>query len=246
MSAKIRIESGISAGTNYWIDRPVLRVGSDPQCEICLPSTNLASHALTIEFHKDEYRFYNRGSSPIFANGSPVPPGKTGTWHDNDTIELPGDLRLVLAFDGDPRPCPRPMEKESEFRELSVDAEISEEVAKQKSSKSFLQIAVIGFCVAGAALFLTMEGGAETETPDPPTFEELVENSQTANAAVRARVEHLQFAEAAVVRGSFEVAKSRYSKLRDRLRTSNTTLPEEVREDGKRILEFTEYRLSQL
>ena len=66
MSASIRIESGIAAGTNYWIDRPVLRIGSDPQCEICLPTAELAAHALTLEFRGGAYRAYNRASTPIF------------------------------------------------------------------------------------------------------------------------------------------------------------------------------------
>lgn len=246
MSASIRIDSGIAAGTHYWIDRPVLRVGSDPQCEICLPSTNLAPHALTIEFREGGYRFYNRGSSSVYANDSAVPPGKTRKWEENNSIELPGELRLVLEFDGDPRPCPRPIEKEGEFHGLSVEAEISEKVAKQKPSKSILQLSVIGFCVVGGALFLTIDGNAEPEPSDPPTFEAIMANSQRADQAIRARAEHLQFAEAAVVRGSFEVAKSRYSMLRDRLLTSNETLPESVREDGKQILEFVEFRLSQL
>ena len=63
MSASVRIESGIAAGTNYWIDRPVLRMGSDPQCEISLPSAELSPHALTLEFRGGVYRAYNRSSS---------------------------------------------------------------------------------------------------------------------------------------------------------------------------------------
>ena len=50
MSAGIRVDSGVSAGTKYWIDRAVLRIGSDPQCDICLPSTELEPHAVTLEF----------------------------------------------------------------------------------------------------------------------------------------------------------------------------------------------------
>ena len=49
MPAGIRVDSGISVGTTHWIERAVLRIGSDPQCDICLPSTELDAHALTLE-----------------------------------------------------------------------------------------------------------------------------------------------------------------------------------------------------
>src|SRR5688572_746458 len=108
MSASIRIESGIAAGTNYWIDRPVLRIGSDPQCEICLPTADLAPHALTLEFRTGTYRAYNRGATAIFLGRTSLQPGAAGVWNDGDVLTLPGDQRLALAVDGDPRPCPRP------------------------------------------------------------------------------------------------------------------------------------------
>ena len=96
MSAKIRIESGISAGTNYWVDRPVLRIGSDPQCEICLPSAELSPHALTLEFRGGTYRAYNRGTSAVTIGNATVQPGGVGAWAEDETAHLPGDLRLVL------------------------------------------------------------------------------------------------------------------------------------------------------
>jgi len=80
MPASVRVESGISAGTKYWIDRAVLRVGSDPQCDICLPSAELAPHALTLEFRDGNYRAYNRSSSPVSVGGSLVQPGASAVW----------------------------------------------------------------------------------------------------------------------------------------------------------------------
>src|SRR6478735_2232309 len=107
MSAKIRIESGISAGTSYWIDRPVLRIGSDPQCEFCLPSAELSPHTLTLEFRGGAYRVYNRGTSAVSIGRAVVQPGGAAAWEEGDTAQLPGGLQLVLEVDGDPRPSPR-------------------------------------------------------------------------------------------------------------------------------------------
>ena len=143
MSASIRIESGIAAGTNYWIDRPVLRIGSDPQCDICLPTAELAPHALTLEFRGGNYRVYNRGTSPVTVGRSTLQAGANGLWNDGDSIVLPGNLQLRLAVDGDPRPSPRPESRmDDDFAMMTqaspagaAAAAVDEAAAKKKSSK---------------------------------------------------------------------------------------------------------------
>src|SRR5262245_4069268 len=99
MSAIIHVQSGIAAGTNYWIDRPVLRIGSDPQCEICVPSAELAAHALTLEYRTGTYRVYNRGAEPISVGATSVARGSATEWRDGQTAILAGDLHLQLEFD---------------------------------------------------------------------------------------------------------------------------------------------------
>src|SRR4051794_10661836 len=170
MSATIRIESGIAAGTNYWIDRPVLRVGSDPGCEICLPTADLAPHALTLEFRGGVYRAYNRGSSPISLGATTLQPGASGVWDDGDMLLLGGGQQLVLAIDGDPRPSARPDEGAddgySDAPAIMTDdksASGSAAGAKKPSSKSTIQMAIIGICVVGMGglLLLNQMGGSD-------------------------------------------------------------------------------------
>ena len=251
MSANIRIESGISAGTSYWIDKPVLRVGSDPQCEVCLPSTDLAPHALTIEFRDGRYRAYNRSTSPVLVGAVNVQPGSAGELPPGQTVRLPGDLRLVLQIDGDPRPCPRP----SDFRrddEFDSESEVepagaAEEVATaKKSSKTLVQLAIIGFCVLGGGAFLALpESEATTVTQEIPTFETLVEESLAQGAPARYRLHRLQHAEAALVRGHAELAKARFTALRTQLVRHIETLPVDKRADVERYLQYVEYQMSQ-
>ncbi|MEX2169134.1 MAG: hypothetical protein WD851_07475 [Pirellulales bacterium] len=251
MSASIRIESGISAGTSYWVDKPVLRVGSDPQCEICLPSAELAPHALTVEFRDGRYRAYNRGATPVAVGGATVPPGGLGELSAGQTMQLPGDLRLVLQIDGDPRPCPRPsdLRRDDEFdaepQTASADA-AGEEAAGKKSSKTLVQLAVIGFCVLGGAAFLAMpdfEPAAAVQ--EIPGFETLVEESLTLGDAAGDRLQRLQFAESALVRGHYPLAKARFSTLRNQLVRHRESLPEEKRTDVDRYLQYVEYQMSQ-
>jgi hypothetical protein len=254
MPASIRVETGISAGTNYWIDRPVLRIGSDPQCEICLPTADLAPHALTLEFRDGNYRAYNRGSLPVTVGTTAVQPGANGVWRGDQSVHLPGDLRLLLEIDGDPRPCPRPEARlDDGFAEngaalAAADAGAAGAAKEKKSSSTLVQMGIIGACILAMGAFLTMDRGPKTSAPDRPTFEAIVQNTlaNDKNAAARAILPRLQYAEAAVVRGHGELARSRFLKLRDVLVRQKESLPAEEGEDAKRMLEYVEYRLGQL
>lgn len=255
MSASIRVESGISAGTSFWIDRPVLRIGSDPQCDICLPTAELAPHALTLEFRGGTYRIYNRGTAPVTAGSAMIQPGANGIWNDGDSIVLPGNQQLRLAFDGDPQPSPRPESRRDGF-EIDEQAApagaaagaVDEAAAKKKSSSSMVQMAVIGLCVLGMAAFLTMGGGDDAAKADRPTFEGIVEATLAADKddPMREFLPRLQYAQAGMVRGHRELAKQRFLKLRDQLVRQSDTLPEKGQEGAKRMLDYVEFRLSQL
>lgn len=254
MSARIRIESGISAGTSYWIDRPVLRIGSDPQCEICLPTAELAPHALTLEFRSGAYRAYNRGTSPVTIGGAVVQPGAAVAWGEDETVQLPGDLRLVMNIDGDPRPCPRPETRADDGfaiddrSTLAADAAgaASAKAGTKSSSKSLVQLAIIGTCVVATGAFLMMPRGGETPAQNLPSFDAIVVASLNKDDNIRALIQQLQYAQSFLVRGHYDFARARFSMLRDRLVHEKDSLPEADRKDAQQILDYVEYRLSQL
>ena len=175
----------------------------------------------------------------------------------DQTVHLPGDLRLVLEIDGDPRPCPRPEARvddgfPDEDGTASADAATAGaaggSAAKKKSSSTLVQLGIIGFCVLGMAAFLTMGGGEETNAAKRPTFEGIVETTlaKDTNVAARALLPRLQYAQAAFVRGHDQLAKQRFLKLRDQLVRQSETLTEKDLEDAKQMLDYVEFRLSQL
>jgi hypothetical protein len=256
MSATIRVESGIAAGTSYWIDRPVLRIGSDPQCDICLPTADLAPHALTVEFRSGGYRVYNRSAAPVTIGSAVVQAGANAAWNDAQRVVLPGNLQLVLAIDGDPRPCPRPeLQRDDELVAEETTTPIAasagpldEAAAKKKSSKTMLQLGVIGGCVLAMAALLTRGKGEETAAANRPTFDGLVRATLAKEAAdpMRAFLPRLQYAQSASVRNNGRIAKAHFMKLRDQLVRKMETLPEKSRADAQQMLEYVEYRLSLL
>ena len=251
MSASVRIETGIAAGTTYWIDRPVLRVGSDPQCEICLPTADLPPHVLTVEFRSGAYRAYNRGTEPISVGCSTVQPGTAAAWDDGEAIALPGDQRLVLTIDGDPRPSPRPDAAVDDGFEVepvatSAAGTTPEAVAKGKS-KSMMQMLVILICVAATGGFLLMGRGAE-EAPaaNRPSFQAIVESSLKKNDAVRALVQKLQYAQSFIVRGNKVRARVQFAELRDQLIRKKESFPAADAKDVQAIQDYIELQLGRL
>ncbi len=252
MPACIRVESGIAAGTSVWIDRPVLRIGSDPQCEICLPSAELPSHAVTLEFRNGNYRAYNRGSSTLVIGPEVIPPGGHLVWQPHQSMNLPGDLRLSLEVDGDPRPSPRPEALAADSvigveETMAISGEVSEAPSK-KSSGTMIQLGVIGFCVLAMGAFLTMNRGDDTAAADRPTFDAIVKSSLAAseNSVAKRLLPRLQFAQSAVVRGNVKLANERFSALRDRLILQIESLRGDDRKQAEMVLDYVEYQLGRL
>jgi hypothetical protein len=254
MSAHIRVESGISAGTSYWIDRPVLRIGSDPQCDICLPSADLAPHALTVEFRNNTYRVYNRSGAPITIGRQVVQAGGNELWPADQMAALSGGLNMVLEVDGDSRPSPRPdsitRDNADTSDDVAIDAADSSQgtTAAKKSSSTMIQLGVIAFCLLGMGAFLTMNRGGGATTANRPTFDAIVKESLAASegSAMRKLLPQLQYAQAAVVRGNAEVARVRFSRLRDRLVSQIDSLSGDSRKQAETALDYVEYQLSRL
>lgn len=251
MPASIRVDSGISVGARHWIDRPVLRIGSDPQCDICLPSPGLASHTLTLEFRDGAYRIYNRDSTTITVGDTTVKPGAAASWHHHATVVLPGDLRLVLEVDGDPRPALPPDSSSQDVATddmsgTGVDAMTATGAGKASKKSSTTQLAIISVCMVAIAGLLMTQGGDRKVSPDRPTFEAIVQTSLDSNDATRDVVRRLQYAQAALVRGHRRLARERFLKLRDELVNANRPGSAESKASMDDILSYVEYQLSQL
>ena len=230
----------------------MLRIGSDPQCEICLPSAELAPHALTLEFRDGNYRAYNRCAAAINIGRSAVQPGANAVWNGNQSVQLPGDLRLVLEIDGDPRPSSRPETRPDDGFATDETAPqllapaAGEEVAAKKSSSTMVQLAVIGLCILGMAAMLTMRGGEETAAAaNRPTFESIVQTTLAAEKedVTRTLLPRLQYAQAALVRGNGQLARRQFLRLRDQLVRQHESLPTDQRGGVQRMLQYVEYQL---
>ncbi len=187
MSAKILVQSGIAAGTSHWIERNVVRVGSDPGMDLTVPCDALDKHALTLEYRDGVYRVHNRCTVQVYLGGRTVSPGHSDQWHDTDLLELPGLIQLALEVDGDPAPAPPPLfspamvsaSMDNDGRDTGPDvtarassqsqpsgapdranasgAPVGQPSPSASSSSTMLQVGVIVVCVLGCVLLLARD-----------------------------------------------------------------------------------------
>lgn len=255
MPAKVTIQSGISAGTSHWIEQPVIRIGSDPTCDVCLPSAAVPSHALTLEYRNGQYRVYNRCRSNVFVGTRMIESGKALEWPDTDILQLSDDIELVLDVDADPTPVPMRAAVEPEYEIDEVEADYAspelnyptDTKTKSDASNTILQVAVIVFCLLGCAGLLARESlkGKSGDRRKAPSFAATIRSANEAKTSPEL-VQRLQFAESAAVRGNKRSARERFGELRDDLVPQKDKFVEADRKPELAILDFVEYRLGQL
>lgn len=251
MTARIVVQSGTSAGNVFWIQRPVIRLGSDPSMDLCLPSPGLEPHVMTIEFRSTDYRVYNRGSQPFYIAELCLSPGQSHTWLESDLLELPDGQQLAIELDVDPSPGPAsdpygvignlnaepdsaaPREPQSKPHTANSGAPASQlqgpaadATPQARSSGSSGQWLVIAFCIIlGGFLLLRHQFQANSSVATTaPEFEQVILDAiESQKSLPQGLIGQLQFAEAAAVAGNRPAAFERYSRLRDFLLTMQPT-----------------------
>ena len=96
MLLKITVTTGLTAGTNYPIEKNVIRIGAGSQCDICLPVSDLEAHAATVEFRNGESVIYNRSRRLIRIGSTAVAPGERANWQLGHDLSLADRATLKL------------------------------------------------------------------------------------------------------------------------------------------------------
>jgi hypothetical protein len=221
MPASIAVTTGISKGTTFWIERPVMRIGSDG-CDLCLPSADLAAHAITLEYRGGVYHAHNKTNATYQLNRQPLASKQSGVWQFGQELVLAPDVVLVLTATGDPAPSARPttdnlyFPDEVEAKPAAVNPSNEDEEPAAKPPKKIMELTVIVLCVvAGAFLLLRGQMKKPTQSDQPKvTFQQLVEDLQPKYPRL---VHRLQYTRAASLRGQTKEAIEGYEALADDL-----------------------------
>lgn len=253
MSASVKVLSGISSGTEYWIDRPVMRVGSDPAAEICILSADLSPHAITIEHRKGVYLVYLRSGDSARIDGQLVCAGQPAIWAPNHVLDLNGEHELLLRVAGDPAPSAKPAasnpwEGDPELADethvsgrdpVSAEARPIQAVSRSRMA-SWL---VTGICAAALMALLLVDPPRPAAGSTAFSFASVVQNAMKSPRTSPALVRRLQHAQAALIRGDRDAARQYFSDLRDDLLQQNDRFLAEHREPELAILAFVEQQL---
>lgn len=250
MGARILVQSGIASGTTHWIERNVVRVGSDPGMDLTLPCDELDKHALTLEYRDGVYRVHNRCSVQVYLGGRTVAPGQSDQWYDTDLLELPGLVQLAMEVEDDPAPAPAPWvspaRSSAAVAEEAVDMDASAAAPTpdrpvssgsqrrqdsprspqaSSSSSTMLQVGVIVACVLGCVLLLARDRVRRSADSgvSVPKFEVIVDQAlEQADPATQSLLRHVQYAESAMIRGNKKAARQRYALVRSILLSSHS------------------------
>ena len=239
MSARITIQSGIAAGTAHDVDRRVVRVGSDPQSDICLPSANIPAHALTLEFRDEGCRIYNRCRNNVYVGAHVVAPDEVAAWPETDILELDDEIELLLDLNPEDEPGVS-MSYDEAFTEAPTPA--APESSKQtenraNGAKTVIQLAVTVVCLIGCVLLLVRDQTRKEPQSSGSSFEQVIDEAFAAEVSP-ALIKRLQHAEALRIRGRKDHADREFMRIRDDLVTVGPT-----DSSHKGILELTQSRL---
>jgi hypothetical protein len=234
MGARITVQTGIAAGSTLWIERPVVRIGSETSADLSIPSVKLAAHAVTVEFRNGLYRVYNRSRDHIFLGGQALASGECAQWLDSDILELLDGIQLSLSVDEDPRPSPAQLDQALDDWQanddlmttatLSTGNDRSPSPSNPANSSSggslAIQLAVILFCAAGSVLLLYRHNAKDQVGAGlpVPNFSQLIELARIPESQVDPNlIAELQYAEGLMIRSNKQQAKDRYHMIHDAL-----------------------------
>lgn len=247
MPASIAVTSGISKGTTFWIERPVMRIGSDG-CDLCLPSADLAAHAVTLEFRGGVYHAHNKTAATFQLNRKPLAAKESGIWQFGQELVLAPDVVLVLTSTGNPAPSPRPttdalyFPDEGESKPAAVDTANDDADSAPKPPKRIMEMVVIVLCVIGGAMLMLRGQLKKPASSNQPkiTFQQLITELQPKYPHL---VHRLQYTRAASLRGQNKKALEGYETLADEL-TEQTELAKDAADP--QLVDALQYVIGQL
>jgi hypothetical protein len=255
MSAKIEILSGISGGNRVWLQKKVIRLGSDPQSDICIPSAELPPVAMTLEFRDGDWRIHDRSGLGIRVQGADSLTKGTSIWQNGATIVLADGTELRLIIDGDAAPSllPIPDVNATEGGQSGgTDGHVTgarrgakADPRKDNGSK-WGAWAVTALCLAGCAGLLLWQGRGVDTKSSALSFSAIIDESLKSENTSHDLVQRLQYAQAAFGRGDHEVAREWFARLRDDLLKQDDRLSREGKDTEIKILRFAEYQLGKL
>jgi len=247
----------------HWVEKRVLRIGSDPDCEIVLPD-EIEPHVVSVQFRNGSYVVRNRSKLPVSLGGRMVLPEGSETWANQETLELHAGVTLLLTIDGDATPSPRTDHqhlvqhyqkiREDERHAAVVaqdagDSPTATAAAKKPGSNVQLIVGLFCFFLAAAVLvglvaFLLAQTQASVSSGPSPTemVDALLSNSAYTSQLPPSLLSRLQEAQQAIALQDRDMALRRLLRLQSELvRLRDAGEPLKINREGADPVDADEY-----
>jgi len=256
MPAQVTVAAGASAGKQLWIEKQVLRIGSDPDADLCLPSSEIESQVVMVEYDRGKYVVHNKTRRDLLLADRPLPAGQNAPWPAERELDVGGGYRLVLQVEGNPAPAPRRASQQLRAADvapaLPTDAPAPTDPAAAKpeedgGSSLLVQVGVIGICIVGVilmVLFAPKKGGTTASTECPP-FEKVLEAVHKAEMIPRPLIARFQEAQALYARGRKTEARAKFLQLRGETEELKLTKEDDVAAQAL-LMKYLRCRIQQL
>ena len=216
MPAIITVSSGLTSGTQYTVEKKVVRIGGGSHCDICLPATDIPQNAATVAFQQGQYALYNRSRRAMTLGRAILNPGESALWENGQilklspqvslTLEIIGESNLVLEV-GEGLPAEDIADLDQFEATLGVDS------ARGKKTSLYKSLPVIAVtCVALLATVMFLVGGLNSSV-QKSDFDKIVAFAAQTDGVSQNLMQDLRFAEAAVTRDDTQMAAEMLGRI---------------------------------
>ena len=216
MKLELNFVAGPLLGKVNPLDKKVVRIGSHPNGDVCIPSKLIPSQMAVIEIKggNEPCRIYNRSEINFDLASQAIEPGESVDWRIGESLQLPdGSIIELVASTAQDMEEP-PMSYNDHWDDKSGSNQNSEvKVDNENNSSTSIQLAVIAVCLIAIGVIVYTQFVLDPDKPlklnsslDPASVVKIVKsNAKTpAEIAIRDMILNTEFA---LSKGDKESAK---------------------------------------
>jgi len=243
MSARIQLTGSAASAAEFIVQNDVVRVGSDPTCDILIPEA--PPRWFTLQRRGEEFLVHNRSQSDLRLGRKRIPPGSPAVvWSPDVPLALKSGITLELQVGN--VVLPTDVCEQWVGPADNQETKMHDEAIDEAEGVSTRQLVILGICGVLVALMLL---DVATTGPDgaQKSFVQIVSDLaarvQSGDPTAPLLLETLQEARYHEIRGEFEAAGRLYGFVRDDILTREDIVDGNWSSVDRHIYDYVRRRL---